>query len=154
MNSDNHKKYFDSIFSLILCLITEILMHEFSSSLIFQDYNKELNRWCRMQTKWQNHGISLYHGPWPNVTISDASSCNQFQLRQSIFDLIFWLKSFTKLFIISNRVRWSGKSRRGHKHGVKSVPTWIPTVKLKNPGILFSKSNPELLLHSSYSFWP
>ena len=30
----------------------------------------------------------------------------------------------------------------------------IPTVKLKIPGKLFLKSNPELLLHSSYSFWP
>ena len=28
----------------------------------------------------------------------------------------------------------------------------IPTVKLKIPGKLFLKSNPELLLHSSYSF--
>ena len=30
----------------------------------------------------------------------------------------------------------------------------IPTVKLKIPGKLFLKSNSELLLHSSYSFWP
>ena len=30
----------------------------------------------------------------------------------------------------------------------------IPTVKLKIPGKLFLKSDPELLLHSSYSFWP
>ena len=28
----------------------------------------------------------------------------------------------------------------------------IPTVKLKIPGKLFLKLNPELLLHSSYSF--
>ena len=28
----------------------------------------------------------------------------------------------------------------------------IPTAKLKIPGKLFLKSNPELLLHSSYSF--
>ena len=30
--------------------------------------------------------------------------------------------------------------------------TRIPTVKLKIPGTFFLKSNPELLLHSSYSF--
>ena len=32
------------------------------------------------------------------------------------------------------------------------VPFRIPTVKLKIPGKLFLKSNPEFLLHSSYSF--
>ena len=30
----------------------------------------------------------------------------------------------------------------------------IPTVKLKTPGKFFLKSDPELLLHSSYSFQP
>ena len=30
----------------------------------------------------------------------------------------------------------------------------IPTVKLKIPEKAFLNPNPELLLHSSYSFWP
>ena len=35
-----------------------------------------------------------------------------------------------------------------------SITSRIPTVKLKIPGKRFLKSNPELLLHSSYCFWP
>ena len=38
------------------------------------------------------------------------------------------------------------------KHSFKPESR-IPTVKFKIPGKLFLKSNPELLLHSSYSFW-
>ena len=35
---------------------------------------------------------------------------------------------------------------------ISSLSGRFPTVKLKIPGKLFLKSNPELLLHSSYSF--
>ena len=37
-------------------------------------------------------------------------------------------------------------------NSIGEVKNRIPTVKLKIPGKLFLESNPELLLHSSYSF--
>ena len=52
------------------------------------------------------------------------------------------------------RVTWmlETKSFGDNYQMLVTVLTRIPTVKLKIPGKLFLKLNPELLLHSSYSF--
>ena len=84
---------------------------------------------------WRHHGMQSEVNLW----------CKQLQSVSAIwinFRFHFLLKSLTKLSIISNRVRWSGKSWRGHRHGVKSVSTelWFQSRKMSLFGDLINRT--------------
>ena len=58
------------------------------------------------------------------------------------------ISRLVKFQIFGDKIGFIAQGRPSGVH----VPCRIPTVKLKIPGKLLLKSDPELLLHSSYSF--
>ena len=99
--------------------------------------------WENFRVKWKY--FKLFTCVWRSA----GGLLIQVNLNRKI-NYMTWHTSNVNIFICVNTVNIHITIRWWHS----SFFSRVPKVKLKIPGKLLLNPNPELLLHSSYSFWP